>query len=317
MAAITLAGRFAVYTRADLAIITLILTVEDIADISLELSEREIYNDVRSVTMDTTGFEEAYSTKAVEPNWCDYSPHLAPGETQEVTVFTESGDSEITWLGIMHASAYGKTLTGISEASCLALGGKWKNVLGGMCSFGDMSEYLSVIPTGQTANSFTFEVTNEHATLWLTYHVQVQYRYLAERRILVRSTDESSIAKYGRRVMNLTWELGQEIATQQQIVDSYVATHSEPVPLLVITVQGKTDRLIDFILYAKINDLIRIYLSELGINHDYWITQLAPTHRTDGMLEADLQLEQIRTDEEVIFWEWDTSLWDGDHVWSP
>lgn len=315
MAAIELAQHIKTYTFARLYAIVTVLMGSDIADITLELSEREIYNDIRSNTTETAGFEESYGTKEVQQDYCVYPAVVAVGVSEDITVYVESGDTEITWIGISWQSAVGETILDLTEAECDALGGRWRDATPTLCMFGDMTEYLSVEPIGQTGMSFTFRVTNTHATLALRYTVKVAYRYLAVRTMKVRSTNETSIAKYGRRVMNLTWALGMTRNIVQQMIDNYLAAYSEPVPILSITMQGKTDRLASFILSAKINDIIRITHAGLGMNHDFWINQVAPTHRADGILECDFELEQVRAIEQLTLAEWDESTWDED-VWA-
>lgn len=320
MAAITLAQKIIAHTFARIYLITTILMVDDISDITLELSEREIYNDIRAKTTDTASFEDSYATKEVRQDVCNYPPTIAPGATQNVTVYIESGDTEITWLGITGYSASGETILGLTETQCSSLGGyyRYSSLLGtSLCMFGDMTKYLEVEEVSQTSSSYTFSVTNNHDTFTLRYSVDVAYRYLAVREILVRSTDDDSIAKYGRRVMNLLWSLGQHPNVTQQIADEYLARHKDPVSILYITVQGKDDRLINFILNAKVNDLIHVTLFDLNIDHDFWINSVAPSHRADGICEADFELEQQRELETLVLFELDTSLLDSSHVLAP
>jgi hypothetical protein len=287
---------------------------DTMADITLEYNDREIYNDVRSQTSDTEGFEEAYSTKTIRPNRCDYPPQIGAGVTQQITVHPDSGDTEITWLEITDVSAVGETITEISQAECSTLGGTWKNVLGGMCTFGSMTEYLTVEEIERTDYSFTFEVTNNHPYLTLRWRIEIAYRYLSERTILVRSTDDTSIQKYGRRVMNLVWPLGQSIEQTQSLVDGYLERHKEPVPLLTVRIQGSTDDLVTQILTRKISDRITINHTILGIADDFFINSINPSHDSEGLLEAIWHLEQVRPSEEPSIFILDSSELDGSDI---
>jgi len=330
MAAITLAQRITTATFARLRLITTILEACDIADIMLELSEREIYNDIRAscdITEILTIRPDATPEFFDEYEASTGSQAIDAGETVNLTVTAVEGMSQIAWRDVEEWSVSHVGYRGLSEAACLWLNADAQWWIPAV-AYGAQS--ICKMPSSLITPHISWEITNRGpttATIQVTngssYDIRGTWKigYLAlssENRFLkYRVTDTTSIEKYGRRVMNLKWPLGQHPNTMQQMINDYLERYAEPVPMLTVTIQGKTDRLATFVMNAKIDDLIRVEHSGLGINHDFWINQLMPIHRTDGMLECDFTLEQQRDIEALVLFEWDTSVWDGEHVWAP
>jgi len=134
--------------------------------------------------------------------------------------------------------------------------------------------------------------------------------------LLVRSTDDTSIAKYGRRTMDLDWPYGQTEAQMKAVCDAYLLKHSEWVPSGNYSLQGKTDALITQILTRDIDDLIKIVSTKLGLSADFFITSVSRSHMHDQLLECQWAIEMIRGTDNQTLWMWDTSLWDGGDSWA-
>ncbi|MCJ7669562.1 MAG: hypothetical protein MUO61_03475 [Dehalococcoidia bacterium] len=292
---------------------------DTMADIQIEVNDREIYTDIRSETNETEGFEEAYSIKS----WGCWFDAIPPGTTVEVTFYAESGDTNVTWLEIGELSAHGVSIphSYISESECVTLGGTWRLPYGGSsgayCGSPQMANKITLEKISETDTSITFEITNEDIT-WPTGVsgvFYIKYQYLAEKTITVRATDDTCEKKYGRRTMKLVWPLGQSIEQMQSFVDAYLARHKEPVPLTVVRIQGSTDALVEQILTRKISDRITINHTLLAMSADFFINAISPLeHPLGGTLEAIWQLEQVRPGEELTLFIIGTSLIGGPDV---
>jgi len=270
---------------------------DTMAEIIYELDDREIYNDIRS-EIDVT------DTQIIVDTGAEYDTYnvgkyisLSGNETKSVTLYSREGDRSVTWVS---AQAYGY----------FGLDSELKD------------QIFGATITSSTSTSVTIEVTNPFSTYCPDVHVWATYSYLVSpettheesliRTLQVRGIDNNSIAKYGRRVMNLTWPLGQTEAQMQSFVDKYCDRYSEPVARVTMTLLG--DTLITQILTRKISEKITVVNTRLGLNTNFYINAIDISHDASGLLEAKYTLEAARILEGVGFFILDTSALDGTDV---
>jgi hypothetical protein len=280
--------------------------------ITVEFDDREIYNDIRS-QIDIT------VTEPGEGTW-DYvlmddtavkmvSEELHIGESSTYTLYTRGGGRYAESWSNPYASVNGL----IEDAN----GQPVTKIEGTIISSTTTSVTIRITATG-------FPVTGGDPPLTVDW-VQCSYQYKKYEKsysnpttntetLSIRETDATSIALYGRRVMNLTWPMGQSEEETRSLVLSYLARYKDPVPRIKMTVQGKTDALIVQIFTRKISDLITVVNTELGLNADFYINTLDVYHDPFGLLTADWTLEYQRTNETYTFFTLDTSELDGTHI---
>jgi hypothetical protein len=273
---------------------------DTMADIIYELDDREIYNDIRSqidvtetIIVGDAGAE--YDEKTIVSS--DFP--LNESETRSVTLTVLTGHTALSWFGFLAYANYGI----------------WS---------GPVSTTWTPTVTSQDGTTIVFDVTNPQVKYAASAWVRATYRYLSrpeishpetgQRTLTVRSTDTTSIAKYGRRVMYLPWPLGQTEVQMQTLVDAYKTRHSEPVARLSMTLLGRDDNLIVQILTRKVSELVTVVNTELGLNDTFYINTINPEHNIDGLLQARWTLEESRTEEDATLFTLDTSLLDGAHI---
>ena len=158
----------------------------------------------------------------------------------------------------------------------------------------------------------------------MTIFFKVRYRFLTADAITheesvpetlsVRAVDNTSIQKYGRRVMNLTWEEGTNEVNMQSLVNHYRDRYSEPIGRLVCTIKGTTDTLRTQIITREISDLVTVVCTNLGLNADCFINSISITDGPVGIPVAIWGLEIQRTYELLTLFKLDTSELDGAHI---
>jgi len=310
---------------------------DTMADIEVELNDREIYNDIRSATDITeqteiqgdgtpSAFNEQVQNKAYY--------NIEPGQQLNVTFDVKSGHTSITWLKAWCSYAVPQSIFDLSQAECTGLGGRWYPPYDpsfpayshSVCYFSENIDEITVSIISQTQTSITLRVVNTNSLKSMAT-INVSYKYLAqqafagpvtietERRTLtVRATDATSIGKYGRRVMNLTWPLGQTQEQMQSLVNSYLERYKEPAVMATMRIQGTTDALVVQILTRKISELITVENTLLNLSEDFYINSVDISHDAEGLLEAVWRLEQVRGMELASLFTLDTSLLDGPDV---
>ena len=271
----------------------MMLNESDISEFILELSDREIYNDIRS----DTGISNTETVIDEDPTYARKIFHCYTGLPADGKAyrrsFTAAGDNALSWSLGTHSAAdysykayhnYYIKIVSQDSSKCTI---EYKNT----GSLGATLEY-SVSYRYKTSEGSSHEVTN-YSTL------------------TVRATDDVSIAKYGRRVMNIVWPLGQTQEQMQSLVNSYLERYKEPVPIATITLQGKSDELIKNILMLKISDRVRIIYDLLGLDGDFFVNNLEITHDVQGILEGRYELEYARANEANSIFTLDVSELDG------
>ena len=152
----------------------------------------------------------------------------------------------------------------------------------------------------------------------------MKYKYLAAERIThevmvpllltVRATDTTSIQKYGRRVMNLTWSEGTPQDAMQAVVDFYLLRHKEPVPRLQGTIKGTTDTLRTQIITTEISDTLTIVCAELGLSADFFVNAISINDDPTGIPVCRWGLEGKRDYEILRIFTLDTSELGGPDI---
>ena len=269
------------------------------ADIVYEYDDREIYNDIRSQipvteTITIPGYEAEYYTDYVWGNI--RGPRNINGDC---VWFTGDNNSESSWglgklpisLGTLEISPAGyfqgsasvtpDPLSGDNEITVTVTltksGYNQGNPYTGVCVYACWYSLLKTPSVPETSETRVNLMT-------------------------VRSINEASWGKYGRRVMNLTWPLGQTQNQMQGLVDAYCARYAEPVPRVTLTVIGKTDNLIVKMLNLKISDRITVVNTVLGLSADYFINNIVYEHDVQQLPRAIYTLEEIRGTETWIPW---------------
>jgi len=282
------------------------LNIHDIQNFIVDLSDREIYNDIRAecdltdiLTLDPEELPEFFVRFIGHGHFYDLAPH----ETVEIEVVPrEDYHTEITWLGITDFGAVAVE-RGWVQAICEALGGDWyppipvygEDPIESVCNLPDSFGKIGVEIVHRRDTSCTVEVESK-SDYTLRGHVYVEYLCLTpETRFFnLSAIDATSIQKYGRRTLPLNWSLGQTPDQMQEILDYYLAKHKEPVPFIDVTIMGKTEALQQRIAESEINDRIWVPCPVLEMDEEFWLNNINCRHDVQDCLEAIFDLEQIR-----------------------
>lgn len=287
-------------------------------DITLEYSDREIYNDIRSqvdITVVTPGEGTWDSIEAVDTAIGVYSYgtySVDNGQYVDITLYTRATYySALVWENP------------IADVSYIVAGGYF-----GVGNYVESGFYHATIECSIVTSdnrSVTIRVTNDIGYTIDILNVKCNYTYKKYEKVFgnpttgtqsltVHEENATSIALYGRRTMNLVWPLGQSEEQTRALALSYLARYKDPVPILRMTVIGKTDALIEQIYTRKVSDLITAINTELGMNADYYINNKRIYHDPFGLPVVDWTLEYQRTNETYTLFTLDTSELDGTHV---
>ena len=309
----------------------------DLKSFTLDISDRAIYNDIRSevditedteVTGDGTPEEHAENEVGRDGN---IKVVLAANSSENVTFTAELGHTDVTWLETYIAFASRTKEYGWSEAACLAASGTWYapgDTYPSCCYFPEIPETIGVQSMIRTKTTWTVRLTNPH-----NYEVRATpraiYSYLVQeaiagvvtihtetRTLRVRATNAASIRKYGRRVMDLVWPLGITEVTMQSIVDSYCERYCEPVCFGATTLEGSTDARITSILDMDIDDKHQIIHPGLSMDQEFFVNSVNVMFNREGsgLLTGTFSLEEVRAMEETTLFTLDVSQLDGAHV---
>lgn len=309
----------------------MIFNATDLQGFTLEISDREIYNDIRAecdiseiLTLRPDATPEFFDLIRVRSS-IPHSNPLVPGETRDFTVYAESEHIEIVWQTAW-AECTPVSLRGLTEAECYALGGEawwypWGNPsIPSMCELPNNFAKINDDIVQRAGRYIVVEVTNRGD--WSVIgSIYAEYLGLTpEKRYLkLRSVDETSIAKYGRRVMDLIWPLGQHPNTMQSMLDSYCARYSEPVCMARMTLEGSDDAKITQLLSLKVEDKHQIIHPRLDMDEEFFINNLNVSYQREGdnILRGVYNLEQVRASEELTLFLIGSSLIGGAHVIAP
>ncbi len=277
-------------------------TVNDtMAEIRYELDDREIYNDIRSeigilITETIIDADPTYQWQG-RTNWSFIYPD---GITYKYTR-TSGVLTPIAW----ELYAVSARTTGYPAER------------------EPYYNYEIHIETTSNPSIVRVEIKNTGTEKMLLYW-GLKYKYLATEGITheeqylstlkVRAVNASSIMKYGRRVMNLTWAEGTEEQQMQSLVNSYITRYAEPIARLIAMVKGITDVLRTQIITREISDLLTVVCTELGLNADCFINSISISEDPTGIPVCKWGLEIQRAYELLTLFTLDTSELDGAHI---
>ena len=309
----------------------------DLKAFALEISDRQIYNDIRSetdVTEETETQADGTPAEYQEVEVCRDGPlkvTIAANSSEDVTFTAEAAHTSITWKTVDVTDARRPFEYGLSESECVSQDGTWYAPHGSYpsaCYFPDIAGTVSVQFTVKGKTTATARVTNPHNyEIWAI--PKAIYRYLAQeaiegavtihtetRTLTVRATDADSIAKYGRRVMNLVWPMGQSEEQAQSLVDAYRDRYCEPVCFASMVLEGSTDAKITQLLDMDIDDKHQFIHPGLDMDEEFFINNLGIELNREGtgILTGTFGLEQARDMEGYTLFTLDVSELDGAHV---
>ena len=276
-------------------------TINDtMADLTYQLDDRFIYNDIRS--------ELGYSTTETvlddtDPAvyewrlWQRYHALPAPGYTT-FQYFTATIGTPIEWR-VRNVTAHdydyapysGYTINLIDTSDTLTKAVEIKNTGASNGTIGYIVEYKMLI-------SEAVEYTHEETT-WNT--------------LQVRATDSDSIDKYGRRTMNLVWPTGATENQMQAVVDRYKDKYKEPAARLSLTLKGDDDTNKAIIYQAEVSQTVQVICARLGLNDLFYIDSIDIRASIDGIPVCTLGLTDQYTTETYSVFTIDTSEIDGTH----
>lgn len=266
---------------------------QDIQEFTVDLSEREIYNDIRAECdlVDILELHPDATPEFMEEYTMDVT-HDIPPDSQQLYIFRAPAE---------HAAPYflGAEITYVHSDTTGSVAG----IIMGDPNFNstrsEMWVYVSNrwgTPARPDEHTFTVTVTGHYTAL-----------DPGERYVRLRSVDETSVLKYGRRVMNLVWPMGQHPTYMQRIIDRYLERHSEPVCVANMLLVGKSDEIAQNILELDINDRVTITHPVLnipreeegdyeyeGFETEWFVNSIDCVHSVGGVLEGYFDLEQVR-----------------------
>lgn len=291
---------------------------------ALEISDREIYNDIRAecdITKILTLRPDATPEFFQEFEAEGYFYGLDYGETTTVTVEADENHSEIAWQELTRWTAAIETLFGWTQEQCEALDGVYR-VIGStppMCLLPSSLVSLDCKITQRQATSVTVQVENL-CDYKIRGTVYVSYMALTSdlRFLKLRSVDETSMRKYGRRVMDLVWPLGQHPVTMQSMIDLYKGRYSEPVSMAEMTLEGINAANVAAILELRMDGKHRFNHPRLDmVNQDFFVNHITGGLNREGtnLLSGTFSLEQVRAMELPSIFTWDVSTWDDGDIW--
>lgn len=285
---------------------------QDIQEFSTDLSDREIYNDIRAecdildiLDLYPEAMPEFFTTFTAQGAFVG----LSSGASMFVTITPRSPDHvEVHWSDEFTVSASGHEM-GWTQEECDAVGGDFSE------GYSTTSCWID-IPEG-SVHGFIYDSDERQIRIWLTndsaYNtrglVYVSYMAITPewRFYKLRSCDETSIRKYGRRVMDLKWPMGQHPTYMQRIIDRYLERHSEPVCVANMLLVGKSAEIAQNILELDINDRVTITHPVLnipreeegdyeyeGFETEWFVNSIDCVHSVGGVLEGYFDLEQVR-----------------------
>lgn len=282
-------------------------TVDDsMAKIIYELSDREIYNDIRA----EIGISKTETVVDEDPLYAwriwEYKVRIGGGQGFcRLRTYYADAHNAITWkLTVDDAyyndfyDTYDYNKRPYYDYTCVINESDDNHAVVKTCNTGSITCYVAY------TIKYKFLVS-EGAT-----HEEINYQTLT-----VRALDAGSIAKYGRRVMNLTWPQGASVDEMQMIADAALARYKEPGPVLRVTMQGKTDAVATEIFTREISDVISVICAELGMaSTDFYIDSISIRDTATKIPVCTWLLTGQRTEEVTGFFTIDTDFIDGDKL---
>ena len=270
-------------------------TVDDsMAKIVYDLSDREIYNDIRAEigftkTETVLDSDTTYSWKF----WSRNSAMPAPGYTT-FKYFTATLQDPIEWeLTDVSSKNYDGTpyfdFTATLEDTN-----------------DDLTKALNITNTGTGGYSITYKVRYKYLSASAVTHEETSWETLT-----VRAYDQTSIDKYGRRVMPLKWPQGATSEQMQMIADADLAYYKDPYPVLHTTIRGDTAAKATQVFTREISDTISVVCDNLGLSADFFIDGISGRDNSIKSPRATWQLIGQRSTETTGWFTLDTDLLDG------
>lgn len=275
-------------------------TVDDsMAKIIYSLSDREIHNDVRA----ELGFLTTETVVDADPTyewkvWNKYQTLPAPGYTT-FRYFTATLAEALAW------SLYGHT------AHDYDLQPYYDYDIKLIDTNDDETKAAEIKNTGSKYGTIAYKVKYKYLASEEVTHEEQSYNVLN-----ARATDDTSIKKYGRRVLNLAWPQGTSQEDMQMIVNAALARYKEPMDNLRVTMQGRTDAIAIQIFTREISDTIAVVCDELGLaSTDFYLDtiNIKDNHPSAAgpYLFATWGLIAQRTEESTGWFTIDTDSLDG------
>ena len=296
------------------------LTTEMISQIVVSIDDRDLYNDVRS-QVDITEQHEDTTPAVYESGEVKSDRFILWGKEtghHQATITLTSPRQVSSWLSPYAYDVYSHSRWPTTKTICENVGGDWDEDEQ-ICWYVRNSRGINVYVTKSTDTYIELLVSNI-LDVWVELNVAAPYRYIAQDSytktrtetytLKVRSTDSTSIAKYGRRVMNLVWPLGQTEEQMTDLVDAYLERYKEPIPQLSVKLLGVNDAMVQKILNTHISD--KVWIDDM--NDYFFVNAMNSEHHVSGLLESRWELEQIRDYERGPLFTLDTSQLDSLHV---
>ena len=271
-------------------------TIDDtMAGIIYDWSDREIYNDVRA----ELGFLTTETVVDADPSyewkvWNKYQGLPAPGYTT-FRYFTATLAEALAWSMYDH-SAYDYDLQPYYDYEISLID-----------TNDDETKAVEIKNTGSKYGTISYKVKYKYLASDAVTHEEQSYNVLN-----VRATDEDSIKKYGRRVLNQAWPQGTSQADMQMIVNAALERYKEPMPTLKVTLQGRTDALATEIFTREISDVIAVVCDELGLaSTDYFLDTISIKDMQEAIPVCTWGLIEQRPEEATGWFLIDTDWIDG------
>lgn len=272
------------------------------AKIIYELSDREIYNDVRA----EIGITKTETIVDEDPDyqWRVWKPYM-PVEVAECNLRTYRADAHnaITWkltvTAVYYYTSDYRDRYPYYDYTCVIDESDSSHCVIKACNTGSLGRCYVV-----------FEIGYRYLASEGSTHEEISYQTLT-----VRAVDADSIAKYGRRVMNLTWPQGASDDEMRMIANAALARYKEPGPVLRVTMQGETDAVATQIFTREISDVISVICDELGMTStDFYIDSISIRDTGVKIPMCTWLLTGQRTEEVTGFFTIDTDFIDGDKL---
>lgn len=291
-----------------------VINATDISQFTIDLSDREIYNDIRAEC-------DIWAILELHP---ETTPDFFEAETTDQTITIEASEGNHVGVEVFYFEAAAgeegtyftaATITemeippigGLSEAECEAIesGTRFQGeYYDGFCHVGVRPSKVRIYDTSFSTDhsKMWVYVRNEYGLYGTSTPYDVEVTVEAEyykldpdqRYFKLRASDDTSILKYGRRVMNLPWPLGQTPELMQEIIDLYLERYMEPVPFARITMLGKDAALQKEILDFDISDIFVITHAGLNLDTEFFVNNISCSHDVSGVLEGNFDLEEVR-----------------------
>jgi len=280
-------------------------TIDDsMAKIIYEISDREIYNDVRAEIgvqhLETVVDEDPmYSWKYFGTSWCRLDSSGC-----RLTTYTVPADNALVWQLLADHSA------NIVEPDAPDLYEPYYDYTIAIVTSDSGHCVVKTCNTGSRLAHLSYRVRYKYKSSDGSTHEEIVYQTLT-----VRVTDDDSIAKYGRRVMNLTWPQGTSREGMQMIANACLARYKEPVPNLMVSMQGKDDTIATEIFTREISDTISVICDNLGMaSTDFFLDKISIRDSGVKVPVCNWLLTGQRAEEATGYFIIDTDFIDGDKL---